>query len=254
MHHIVFVDDTPYNLELAQAYLEAIDHAQLHVAYYDRADSAITACKSQHPDLIFLDLEMPQQSGFDAIQSFRRFCHAPIVAMTGHSEASIKDALISHQFNDYLGKPFDEDELIEMVRKYLSNLHITQAGKSINASLEAHTISLNIDDMSRRLRQNHKLIVRILDSFQSNNTHTFSALNNALETQDWITAKRICHTLKGGGANIGADALSSLASKLEITCNQRERPTTSQLDALNQLIDQAISDCRQYIRQHKASN
>lgn len=253
MHHIVFVDDTSYNLELAQAYLEVIDHANLHVAYYDHADRAIAACKSKAPDLVFLDLEMPKQNGFDAIQSLRRFCHAPVVAMTGHSEASIKDALISHQFNDYLGKPFDEDALIEMVRKYLSDVSITQAAPSDSTPQEAHTVSLNIDDMSRRLRQNYRLIIRILDSFQSNNTHTFSALNHALETQDWISAKRICHTLKGGGANIGADALSSLASELEITCIQHEQPTASQLNALNQLINQTITDCRQYIQQHKVN-
>lgn len=246
MHHIVFVDDTPYNLELAQAYLEVTTRNDLRINCFTQADPAIKACQQIPPDLIFLDLEMPGKDGFETINELRRFCHAPVVAMTGHDEAGIKAELLTHTFNDYLGKPFTDTDLFEVVSKHIPDIQKKAKAPHYLSTATEHS-DLNIADMSRRLRNNQKLIVRILDSFQSNNTHTFAAFVKSLECQDWVASKRICHTLKGGGANIGADALSAYAAKLEKLCNLRQQPSKADLDHLDTLIENAIEQCRRYI-------
>ena len=246
MHHIVFVDDTPYNLELAAAYLEVTASSDINVNCFDQAESAISACRHTTPDLIFLDLEMPGKDGFETINELRTFCHAPIVAMTGHSEASIKSELIAYTFNDYLGKPFTDLALFNIVSKHIPGLKKQPVEEAAHAC-DSIGGALNIADMARRLRNNQKLIIRILDSFQNNNTHTFTAFAKALDSQDWVAAKRICHTLKGGGANIGAEALSDLAGQLEKTCSLRQLPSKSELTRLEQSINNAITQCRTYI-------
>lgn len=253
MHHIVFVDDTPYNLELAAAYLEVTANSDISVNCFNQADPAIKACKKTAPDLIFLDLEMPGKDGFETISELRTFCHSPVVAMTGHSEASIKAELIAYKFNDYLGKPFTDDALLNIVSKHIPGL-IKPPTENTTLGRENIEQTLNITDMARRLRNNQKLIVRILDSFQSNNTHTFTAFAKALDTQDWVSAKRICHTLKGGGANIGAEALSAFAGQLEKTCGQRLSPSKSDLDHLERLINNAIAQCRAFIASSQDAN
>jgi len=86
----------------------------LHIAY------------EQHPDLIILDVSMPEQSGFDVCKSLREITTVPILMLTARSAT----ADIKHGFavgaDDYLKKPFDRDELLSRVKALL------RRGKNVN--------------------------------------------------------------------------------------------------------------------------
>ncbi|MCX6058564.1 MAG: response regulator transcription factor [Chloroflexi bacterium] len=86
----------------------------LHIAY------------EQHPDLIILDVSMPEQSGFDVCKSLREITTVPILMLTARSAT----ADIKHGFavgaDDYLKKPFARDELLSRVKALL------RRGKNVN--------------------------------------------------------------------------------------------------------------------------
>lgn len=244
---ILFIDDTPSNLHIAEAYLEDVD---CKVYFADSGRAGIEIAQQHKPDAIFLDIEMPDLDGFETAQAIRSFSTAPIIAMTGHNEADVKAKLASTSFNGFLGKPFSYETLIGLITKFTGLAVKTLSNPPATASPSSMTQDqavLDIPAVNKRLKNNTKLINKILVSFAKNNTHTFKAFCEALDQHEWQTAKRICHTLKGGGANIGATNLSELGSTLEKTCGRRELPSKAQMNALKKHISLTIEACHQHI-------
>lgn len=78
------------------------------------------ALKSK-PDIMLLDLELPEISGFGVIKQLRNKhdYHKPILAITSHNTIQDRDRCSEAGFNGYIMKPFDQDRLIEVL-----NLHL----------------------------------------------------------------------------------------------------------------------------------
>ncbi len=72
------------------------------------------------PDMVFLDIQMPGQDGFELIHELRQFKHSPaIVFTTAHDEYAIK--AIRHEAFDYLLKPIAPAQLRKVIERYFSN-------------------------------------------------------------------------------------------------------------------------------------
>ncbi|MFC5409669.1 LytR/AlgR family response regulator transcription factor [Larkinella bovis] len=72
------------------------------------------AIEMHHPDLVFLDIEMPGMSGFDMLEACR-FTKFDVIFTTAYNEYAIK--AIRHNALDYILKPIDKDELVQAVQK-----------------------------------------------------------------------------------------------------------------------------------------
>jgi two-component system LytT family response regulator len=70
------------------------------------------AVEMHHPDLVFLDIEMPGMSGFDMLEACR-FTKFDVIFTTAYNEYAIK--AIRHNALDYILKPIDKDELVQAV-------------------------------------------------------------------------------------------------------------------------------------------
>ncbi|QHV97193.1 MULTISPECIES: LytR/AlgR family response regulator transcription factor [Spirosoma] len=74
----------------------------------------VEAIEQHHPDLVFLDIEMPGMSGFDMLEACR-FTDFRVIFTTAYNEYAIQ--AIRHNALDYILKPVDKDELIQAVAK-----------------------------------------------------------------------------------------------------------------------------------------
>jgi two-component system LytT family response regulator len=74
----------------------------------------VDAIEHHHPDLVFLDIEMPGMSGFDMLEACR-FTDFRVIFTTAYNEYAIQ--AIRHNALDYILKPVDKDELIQAVSK-----------------------------------------------------------------------------------------------------------------------------------------
>ncbi|MFW5937121.1 MAG: response regulator [Desulfosalsimonas sp.] len=73
-------------------------------------------------DLIFMDIQMPEMDGFEALSALREkgFTDIPVVAMTAHAMAEHKEECLSAGMNDYISKPIRRPELIQVLQRFLS--------------------------------------------------------------------------------------------------------------------------------------
>ena len=81
--------------------------------------AALDAVRSERPDLVVLDLALPELDGFDVTRSLRRESAVPIVMLTARAEES--DTLVGLELgaDDYITKPFSPKELVARVRAVL---------------------------------------------------------------------------------------------------------------------------------------
>ena len=116
MKTILVVDDEPKIVELARDYLQ---HAGFAVVSASDGPEALTRARSDHPDLIVLDLGLPRVDGLDVTRALRRDSNVPIVILSGRSDESDKLVGLELGADDYVTKPFSPKELVARVRAVL---------------------------------------------------------------------------------------------------------------------------------------
>jgi two-component system, OmpR family, KDP operon response regulator KdpE len=113
MTRILVVDDEPRILRAL--------HINLRARQYDvdtAADggSALRTAAARHPDLVVLDLGLPDMDGVDVIRGLRGWTTAAIIVLSGRAGSSDKVAALDAGADDYVTKPFGVDELLARVR------------------------------------------------------------------------------------------------------------------------------------------
>jgi two-component system alkaline phosphatase synthesis response regulator PhoP len=116
MKKVMVVDDEPKIVQLARDYLE---HAGFVVVVAHDGKAALATARAEHPDLVVLDLGLPELDGLDVARTLRAESNVLIVMLTGRSEESDKLVGLEIGADDYVTKPFSPKELVARVRAVL---------------------------------------------------------------------------------------------------------------------------------------
>ena len=119
MKTILVVDDEPKITQVARDYLE---HAGFAVVTAFDGKSALAAVRLHKPDLIVLDLGLPEMDGLDVTRHVRRDSNVPIIMLTARGDESDKLVGLELGADDYVVKPFSPKELVARVRAVLRRL------------------------------------------------------------------------------------------------------------------------------------
>ena len=135
MSTILIVDDEKELVMLLQDELEARGH-QVLTAY--NGPCGITLAKRQ-PDLIILDIMMPEMDGFEVCRKIRDEALCPILFLSAKQTESDKIRALTLGGDDYISKPFG---LRELLAKIDANLRREQRSQYINAEKKAYKTAL----------------------------------------------------------------------------------------------------------------
>ena len=116
MPNILIVDDEPNIIELAKLYLE---REGFKVEGVSTGKDALTRQETGKPDLIVLDLMLPDIDGFDVCRRIRTKSNVPILMLTARKEDVDKIIGLELGADDYLTKPFNPRELVARVKAIL---------------------------------------------------------------------------------------------------------------------------------------
>ena len=97
--------------------------------------SAIMEASSHHPDIVLLDLGLPDMEGVDVIKKIRTWSNMPIIVISARSEDSDKIEALDSGADDYITKPFSVEELLARIRVTQRRLAIIQAGEEQEVSI-----------------------------------------------------------------------------------------------------------------------
>jgi PAS domain S-box-containing protein len=219
---ILLAEDNEINQQIAVELLENVG-ASVDVADNGRiAVEKVEASTNALPyDVVLMDLQMPEMDGYQATAKLRadpRFIDLPIVAMTAHAMAEVRESCLSAGMQAHLTKPIDPDVLFHT----LSQWHVKgRAGgerKAPENAVEEELIApagFDVESALKRVSGKKKLYRSLLQSFVKDQGGTAKDIAVALAAKDSKTAERLAHTVKGVAANLGAGELSAIAARLE---------------------------------------
>lgn len=110
---ILVVEDDPAVRKLITTTLKIHDYRYMTAG---NGGSAILAASSHNPDLILLDLGLPDMDGIEVIDNIRSWSNVPIIVISARSEDTDKIEALDNGADDYLTKPFSVEELLARIR------------------------------------------------------------------------------------------------------------------------------------------
>ena len=146
---LVVEDDRPIR-NLIVTTLKTHDYKYLAA---ENGSSAILEASSHNPDIVLLDLGLPDMEGVEVIKKIRTWSNMPIIVISARSEDMDKIEALDAGADDYITKPFSPSELVARVKA-----HLNRYQRLVNNQMEANDIieirGLKIDKTARRVYLN----------------------------------------------------------------------------------------------------
>lgn len=208
---VLIVEDNPINQEVASRILSKAG-AQVHVA--EDGLEALEILRQEPFDVIFMDLQMPRMDGYTACKEIRDNLKlsTPIIAMTAHALEQDRKKCLEYGMNDFLSKPVHAQTLLQTV----SNLVYQKIDPAPSQPAPvSNQDCLDQDSALKRLDNDHDTYLSLLRLFWNRYKHVTDIVN-AINDQEYETAGKLLHALRGAAAAIGAQRLVQAAQNLEI--------------------------------------
>ncbi len=209
---ILVVEDNEMNRFVALTLLEQYGAT---VAQANDGKEAVDFLESNNADLILMDVRMPVMDGIEATRQIRANQHIniPIIALTANAVKGEQDKCLVAGMNDYLTKPFDEENLISTIATWL--------GKQVsfaNLKIDEQTITENlysIEKINLIGRGNPVFTSKMLSLFEREATNAIDELKKAYAIKDVKTINATSHRLKPSIDNLVIKSLQTDVRELE---------------------------------------
>jgi two-component system KDP operon response regulator KdpE len=149
VNRVLVVDDEP---EIVRALAINLRARRYDVHTARTGAEALSVAGSHPPDLVILDLGLPDLDGVEVIHGLRGWCNAPILVLSGRSDSTDKVEALDAGADDYLTKPFGVDELLARLRALArrSGPAESQAAVSFGAvTVDLASKRVTVDDHGR---------------------------------------------------------------------------------------------------------
>jgi PAS domain S-box-containing protein len=255
---ILLAEDNDINQQIAVELLEGVGAKVDVAANGQQAVDKLFGGPIPPPyDVVLMDLQMPVLDGHQATAKIRadmRFNDLAIYAMTAHATMEERDLCLAHGMSGHIAKPIDPallfDTLGKVARRSMEAASTDRstsdgAGSVRTAGLPA-VEGLDSADGLRRVGGNHKLYMKLLRQFTSQQADAVEQVRAALARNDIESATRVAHTLKGVAGSLGAGPVQTTAATVEKLVRDRAAAdaTNSALEQLAAVVDPFLTQLR----------
>lgn len=125
---VLVVDDELPIRRFLRASLSAHDYGVLEA---ENGEAALSAVAAQHPDVVILDLGLPDVDGIEVTRRLREWTHIPIIILSVRGAEGDKIAALDAGADDYVTKPFSVGELVARINAIFRRLYRSSAGDEV---------------------------------------------------------------------------------------------------------------------------
>jgi CheY-like chemotaxis protein len=213
-----------------------------------------------------MDLEMPQLDGHAATVELRkdaRFDKLPIVAMTAHALAEIRERCLREGMQDYVSKPVEPEKLYATLSRWIGSQLPPPLPRTLVADVGDGPALPGLSSLSgidsafglRHVAGNTALYVQLLDRFRATQRDAGNVIRADFEAGHRMEAASRAHTLRGVAGNIGARELQTLAQAVEeglsMASSDRARMAAG-VRALQAAVEATMHSLDNYFASHAA--
>ncbi|MBC7782689.1 MAG: response regulator [Burkholderiales bacterium] len=197
---------------------------------------AVLAVAQKDYDLVLMDCQMPEMSGFEATAAIRTLereggataRHLPIIALTANAVKGDRERCLAAGMDDYLTKPLNAAKLLQTIASYTQTQHaapptidVVPAAVSEPAPLHVADVAIASDaaidypSLLERCMGDVTLLRRVVDKYRAKSDATWQQLLAGVRAGDLAETARVAHAIKGSASNLSAIKLAQLAEELE---------------------------------------
>jgi len=234
---ILITDDNETNRLLASAILGNFGAVVTEAA---NGHEALLLIEKNKFDLILMDVQMPEMDGLEATRLVReKLIDVPIIALTAFALKGDNQKCLDNGMDDYLSKPFEEEQLLEIASKWLGKFHLVKK----EPDNLTDTPLYNLSKIEGIARGNTKFINNLVGFFIRHIPLTLKEINDAYDHNDFSKISKLVHRIKPSVADMG---ISSIKDELiEIENFAPEYGKSQRLDYLlnniNVVLNQVVS-------------
>jgi PAS domain S-box-containing protein len=242
---VLLAEDNAINRRLASAILEK---SGFPVDAVDNGREVVDALEADtRYGVVLMDCHMPVMDGYEATKTIRdpnsavRDHSIPIIALTASAMQGDRERCLEAGMDDYVTKPIDPEALIRAVDAHL----VDDSGPSAPSPVEAPSfVVLDRQALTDRVLGDEDVAGMILETFVEHTPGLIVTVKVALESGNREEVERGAHTIKGSSANIGGDALCSVAGEMEAAARAGDldgaAALTASLEEQYELLREAI--------------
>ena len=204
-YRVLVADDDPDNRELLVELLEAVGFSVRSVS---DGKAALEEYEDWHPQLILMDMRMPEMNGYEATRHIRAMpggADVAIIGVTASVFAEMRQGMYDAGVDEFLGKPFHESELLDKIGKLLGVHYVYDEAEGVEdeaeEALDTEALAALPRDLTGRIRQatvdgDFDAVIELADEVARFDEHVAVALRASAERFD---ADRILDALHGIG-------------------------------------------------------
>ena len=111
---------------------KALTQASLQVTGFSSGSALLARLREHRPDVILSDIRMPEMNGLDLLQEIaKEHCELPVIIMTAYADLDSAVAAYQGGAFDYLPKPFDVDDAVDLVKRAIAHAHSDVASSAM---------------------------------------------------------------------------------------------------------------------------
>ncbi len=236
---VLIVEDNRINQQVIQ---KTMENEGFVVDIANNGLEAVKRVEQVDFDAVLMDMQMPEMDGIEATQLIRekpQHQNLPIIAMTAHAMNGVREQLLAKGMNDYITKPFDIDQLFDVLGKWIApkpraqtpdsfqNERIqtfppSQTDFAFDEALSRSQLPDNLPGFDqvaglKRVGDNRQLYHKLLRTFYEDYQDIVKQISDALHNKAFKTAQDLAHSVKGTAGNLGAYKLYKASNNIENT-------------------------------------
>jgi CheY-like chemotaxis protein/HPt (histidine-containing phosphotransfer) domain-containing protein len=234
---VLIAEDNKVNQHVAQL---IVAHAGHRVDLADNGLQAVDAARVKQYDVILMDLQMPELDGFAATKQIRalpgRAGTVPIMALTSHAMAGVREEVLAAGMDDYVSKPFDAAVLLAKLQHLVAFREAGEArGPVANVEHprrdqgEGSFDRAKLDQLSAAAKP--AAFASLLAALIASVEQRVATLKGLTANGGFAAAGREAHDLVAIAGNVGAMRLSALARHLQHACKAGDPNTCREIAA-----------------------
>ncbi|MFC5624553.1 PAS domain-containing hybrid sensor histidine kinase/response regulator [Algoriphagus winogradskyi] len=237
-YKILIAEDNTVNMLLAETIIErTFPNAILIKA--TNGSEALEYCKMETPDLILMDLQMPEMNGYEATRNIRaitkdRQVQVPIIALTAGNVKGEREKCMEAGMDDFVVKPVVEATLREVFKKWLV-VETTAESQAVSEDHYSKNTLLNYTG------NNKQVLARILDTVKAELIGSLQDLSKRIEEEDLHGLNEAGHKLYGTAVSSGMPILAKMATGFEKASVFEKNYLLEKLDLLRNEIELVLS-------------
>lgn len=213
---ILLAEDNLINQKVA---MRVLSDAGFKVSAVNNGREAIQYLNGNTPDLILMDVQMPEMDGFTCTKEIRELNlpakEIPIIALTAHALIGDKEKCLEAGMNDYVSKPIIPGKLIEVLDKWLQ-VELKEK-ESAAESKEAEPDAFDFDVLAKMCTGDKDFEKELLTSYIEDVTSRLEKLESYIRDKNIEKIINEAHTIKGASYSIGAKAVGDEALGIELS-------------------------------------